>query len=133
MARYESKRFTAISNAPEAFTIDRLRNCELFYDLFLDHFRAKGFKVYPPTERLMVAIFDHPDNPRHPTPWYGATGPGHYFNAAFLFNDSMIVSAGDRLTMRYRVYVHDGIPNTDQLESAYQQYLSIATAIDESA
>jgi hypothetical protein len=78
-----------------------------------------------------IAIFDHPDNPRHPTPWYGATGPGHYFNAAFLFNESMSVPAGERLTLRYRVYVHDGIPNTDSIASAYQQYLSIATATDQ--
>jgi hypothetical protein len=60
MARYESRRFAAISNASEEFTVERLKNCELFYDQFLDHFRAKGFTVHQPRQRLMVAIFDHP-------------------------------------------------------------------------
>jgi len=60
MARYESRRFAAISNASETFTIERLRNCELFYDQFLEHFRTRGFAVHQPRERLMIAIFDHP-------------------------------------------------------------------------
>lgn len=73
-----------------------------------------------------VAIFDHPDNPRHPTPWYGATGAGHYFNAAFLFNEPMSVPGGDRLVFRYRVLVHDGIPDHVSLTRAYEQYLAQA-------
>jgi hypothetical protein len=70
-----------------------------------------------------IAMFDHPENPRHPTPWYGATGPGHYFNAAFLFNEPMNVSADDKLRFRYRVLVHDGMLETPQLASAYAQYI----------
>jgi hypothetical protein len=58
MARFDSKRFTAISNASDAFTTERLQNCELFYDLFLGHFRDKGFAVHRPTQRMMIAIFD---------------------------------------------------------------------------
>jgi hypothetical protein len=60
VARYDSRRFTAISNASETFTVERLRNCELFHDQFLDHFRARGFAVHPPRQRLMIAIFDQP-------------------------------------------------------------------------
>jgi hypothetical protein len=71
-----------------------------------------------------IAMFDHPENRRHPTPWYGATGLGHYFNAAFLFNEPMTVPADEKLVFRYRVLVHDGIPDTPQLQSAYEQYLS---------
>ena len=71
-----------------------------------------------------VAIFDHPDNPRHPTPWYGATGPGHYFNAAFLFHEPMRVAEGEALTFRYRVLVHDGIWDVPRLEAAYAVYRS---------
>src|SRR6476660_10135886 len=33
-----------------------------------------------------LAIFDHPQNDRHPTPWYGGTEKyQNYLNAAFLF------------------------------------------------
>lgn len=61
MARYNSKRFTALGNADEAFTIERLRNCELFYDLFFEHFRKRGFALAPPAGKLMLAIFDSPE------------------------------------------------------------------------
>ncbi len=60
MSRYDSKRFTALSNATEAFTVQRLRNCELLYDLFFRHFTAKGFGLRHPNYRLMVAAFDGP-------------------------------------------------------------------------
>jgi hypothetical protein len=58
MARFDSKRFTAISNADDTFSRDRLRFCEVFYDQFLRHFQEKGFVVTLPAERLMVAVFD---------------------------------------------------------------------------
>lgn len=57
-ARYESKHFTAWSNADAEFTATRLRNCEVMYDNFLAHFRRKGFTVRTPAARLMVALFD---------------------------------------------------------------------------
>jgi hypothetical protein len=71
-----------------------------------------------------VAIFDHPSNPRHPTPWYGGTGPGHYFNAAFLFNEPMQVMAGQVLKFRYRVLVHNGIWDRDPLHAAYERWVA---------
>jgi hypothetical protein len=60
LARYDSKRFTALSTAPEAFAVARLRNCEIFYNQFLDHFRDKGFQVHQPRQRLMLALFEGP-------------------------------------------------------------------------
>lgn len=66
-----------------------------------------------------IAIFDSPDNPRHPTPWYGTTGPGHYFNAAVLFHEPMHVAAGQDLTFRYRVLVHDQVWDVARLQTAY--------------
>jgi hypothetical protein len=70
-----------------------------------------------------AAIFDHPDNPRHPTPWYGATGPGHYFNAAFLFHEPMNVAKDETLTFRYRVLIHDHIWEKERLQAAYEEYI----------
>src|SRR5262249_56307768 len=52
------RHFTAISNADDEFTGQRLRDCETIYALFNDHFRRKGFAVQEPGARLMVAIFD---------------------------------------------------------------------------
>lgn len=70
-----------------------------------------------------VAIFDHPANPRHPTPWYGATGAGHYFNAAFLFHEPMRVASGEALAFRYRVLVHDELWELPRLQAAYDAYV----------
>lgn len=74
-----------------------------------------------------IAVFDHPENLRHPTPWYGGTGPGHYFNAAFLFNEPMQVVAREKLRFRYRALVHDGVPDVAALGHAYEQYLAETT------
>lgn len=71
-----------------------------------------------------VAIFDHPSNPRHPTPWYGSTGPGHYYNAAFLFHEPMKLSARQSLIQRYRVLVHDHVLSADQLNDLYSTYVT---------
>ena len=69
-----------------------------------------------------VAIFDHPANPRHPTPWYGTTGSGHYVNAAVLFHEPLRVATGEALRFRYRVLVHDGIWDVPRLQAAYDAY-----------
>jgi hypothetical protein len=59
-ARFDSEHFMALSNADDSFTELRLQNCELIYDLFYRHFRAKGFILHRPSHKLMVAIFDSP-------------------------------------------------------------------------
>jgi hypothetical protein len=58
MARYESRRFTALGNADPDFTASRLRDCERLYDSFFAHFGRKGFFLKAPPARLMVAVFD---------------------------------------------------------------------------
>lgn len=59
-ARYDSKRFIALSNAGEDFTARRLRECEVLYDHFYRHFRRKGFALHAPDHKLMLAVFDSP-------------------------------------------------------------------------
>ncbi len=61
MARFDCKRFCAYSNATEQFTALRLRQCEIFYDLFYNHFQKKGFAMHHPGGRLMMVVFDSPD------------------------------------------------------------------------
>jgi hypothetical protein len=60
MLRYQSVHFMALSNAEEPFSEMRLRDCELLYTLFWDHFRRRGFRLHAPQTKLMVAIFDSP-------------------------------------------------------------------------
>lgn len=70
-----------------------------------------------------IALFDHPENRRHPTPWYGGTGSGHYINAAFLFHEPMTLQAGESLRLRYRALIHDDLWEVERLQQAYNQYV----------
>ncbi len=59
--RYSSTHFVTLSNAEENFTEARIRECELLYVLFYDHFRRKGFPVQPPGAKLEALIYDSPE------------------------------------------------------------------------
>src|SRR5690606_33529217 len=76
-----------------------------------------------------VAILDHPDNPRHPTPWYASNraetygeGWANFCNAAFLWDDALTVAGSDTLVLRHRVLVHDGAWPSEQVDSAWQAW-----------
>ena len=79
-----------------------------------------------------VAILDHPANPRHPTYWharaYGlfAANP---FGLHDFYNDkskdgSLNVPAGQTITFRYRVVIHEGGLEAAHIPAIYQQYSS---------
>lgn len=78
-----------------------------------------------------VAILDHPDNPRYPTPWYGSTrvatygdeGWSNFLNAAFLFHEPLAVAAGDGLRIRHRVIVHDDRWTAEQVAAAHAAWV----------
>lgn len=77
-----------------------------------------------------VCLLDHPDNVRHPTPWYGNVanplyGDGlwtNFVNAAFLFHEPLDVQAGTPLTMRYRVVVHDGGATAEEIDGWWRAF-----------
>ncbi|MBC7782604.1 MAG: PmoA family protein [Burkholderiales bacterium] len=69
-----------------------------------------------------VATFDHPTNLRHPTPWYGGTGIGHYYCAAFLFHEPYKLAAGQNLTLKYRTLVHDNAIDVDRMNELYADW-----------
>lgn len=77
--------------------------------------------------RAGVAMLDHPDNPRHPTPWYaGGPGSGNFINAALLFHEPMALAAGESLSLRYRVLVHDDAWEVDRLAAEYDRWVGEA-------
>ncbi len=69
-----------------------------------------------------VTIFDHPDNLRHPSPWYVAKGMP-YFSPAVLFNKPYMLAAGKSLTLRYRILIHPGRADRDMLEGELKAFL----------
>ena len=70
-----------------------------------------------------ISVFDHPGNPRHPSPWYVAdTSPLIYFSPALLFNDPLELAAGRSLKLRYRILVHSRPVITEQIEAAWRSF-----------
>ncbi len=68
-------------------------------------------------QRVSLAMFDHPSNPRSPSPWYGKCINGYNFmNAAFLFHEPLQLGKGEALSFRYRILYRDGLWSPDELD-----------------
>ena len=69
-----------------------------------------------------IAVFDHPKNPDHPTPWftrdYGPFSP----NYGFFQEDPIVISADTPLHLRYRIYTHNGDVETGEVEKTWEAY-----------
>ena len=83
-------------------------------------------------KRVGIAIFDHPQNPRHPTWWhvrdYGlfAANPFGQHDFEKLADKSagnFIIPAGKSATFRYRFYLHTGDELQARVARAYEQYV----------
>lgn len=80
-----------------------------------------------------VAIFDHPDNPRHPTWWharkYGLLTANpfglHYFEEKPKGTGNLTIEKGSSLTLRYRLYFHLGDEKTAHVAQRYKDYAGI--------
>jgi putative heme-binding domain-containing protein len=66
-----------------------------------------------------VTIFDHPENPRAPTPWYVYGGHFRFLNPSPLYNGAISLKKGETLRLRYRVLVHKGLPEVELLKAEY--------------
>lgn len=91
-----------------------------------DYFAAHDGKTYG------VAIFDHPENPRHPT-WWMARDYGLFAANPFGRHDferlkdqphagDYTIPPGGSLTLRYRFYFHYGDEKTAEIAARYADY-----------
>jgi hypothetical protein len=95
--------------------------------------RARWVDYHGPIENriLGVAIFDHPQNPRHPTWWhvrdYGlfAANPFgiHDFEKKPAGTGDLVVPAGEKVTFRYRFCIHSGDEKEARIAERYQDYV----------
>lgn len=83
-------------------------------------------------EEVGIAIFDHPENLRHPTYWH-ARGYGLFaanpFGVRNFTHDrhkdgSFTIPSGASVTLRYRVLIHHGDHRQAGVPEAYRQYAS---------
>lgn len=84
-------------------------------------------------EKLGVAIFDHPANPKHPTYWH-ARGYGLFAANIFGVHDfthgkggdgSVTLDPGASLRFRYRVLIHPGDAESAGLAAQYRKYAGL--------
>ncbi len=77
-----------------------------------------------------VAIFDHPENLRHPT-WWHARDYGlfcanpfgvHHFEQKEQPEGAFSITAGGSLRLRYRFFLHKGTPEQAGVAKAYEAY-----------
>ena len=80
-------------------------------------------------ERLGVAIFDNPENPRHPTYWhardYGLFALDPFGRNAFdpsLPESQWKLPAGQKLRFQWRVVIHPGDAGSGHVAEMYKEY-----------
>ena len=74
---------------------------------------------------VTVAMFDHPDNPRHPATWFVMAKPFAYLSATMrLHEEPLTLQAGRPLTLRYGVALWDSRPETAQIEDLCRQWIT---------
>ena len=70
-----------------------------------------------------IAILDSPANLNSPTPWYAISDSTmHYFSPAVIQRGPFRLAAGDKLTLRYRVVVHQGRWSAERLRGAADSF-----------
>jgi len=72
-----------------------------------------------------VAILDHPENPRHPTPFFTMAVPEKPFafiGAAPCFEEPLAIVKGEPVGWKYRLVVFDGVLSSDTLDVEWEMF-----------
>ncbi len=84
-----------------------------------------------------VAIFDHPENPRHPT-WWHVRDYGLFAANPFGRHDferlpdkkagNLVIPEGNSVTFKYRIYFHAGDEKQAKVAERYEEYVRSSVA-----
>ncbi|MGE5608645.1 MAG: PmoA family protein [Bacillota bacterium] len=79
-------------------------------------------------KEVTVAMFDHPDNLRHPAYWFTMANPFAYLSATTnLWKEPLMLKSGQTLNLRYGVAVWDGTVDPQQIEKLYQRWVQLTS------
>jgi hypothetical protein len=75
---------------------------------------------------VTVAMFDHPLNPRHPATWFTMAEPFAFLSATqnLEAQPHELRSDDDTLSLRYGIAAWDGHVDRDEIEAAYERWIS---------
>jgi hypothetical protein len=72
---------------------------------------------------VTVAMFDHPNNTRHPATWFTMTEPFAYLSATMnLHVEPLKVVTGKPLVLKYAVVLWDGKVESDRINKLYKSW-----------
>jgi len=77
------------------------------------------------SKEFSIAVFDHPDNLRHPSPGFVIMDPKvpfGYFSPALLFNKPYTLPAGKSFSLKYRVLIQSGRAKKNLLEAEWKLF-----------
>ncbi len=75
---------------------------------------------------VTVAMFDHPENPRHPATWFTMAKPFAYLSATWRLHEEPLKLLRDgHLEFFYGVALWDGRPETEQIDNLYVQWVGM--------
>lgn len=74
---------------------------------------------------VTLAMFDHPNNERHPATWFTMDNPFAYLSATLnLHKEPLKIVSGKPLWVRYGVALWDGQVQPEQIDKLYNQWVS---------
>jgi hypothetical protein len=77
-------------------------------------------------EPITVAMFDAPQNPRHPATWFTMNQPFAYMTATLnLAEEKMTITRDQPLHARYGVAAWDGAVDKNAIQRVYEQWLAL--------
>ena len=71
-------------------------------------------------ETAGITLMDHPNNPKHPTPFH--VRDNGWMGVSPTFNGSITITRDQPLRLRYRLWVHPDVPKTEKLEEEWQRF-----------
>lgn len=67
-----------------------------------------------------IALLDHPQNPDHPTPFH--VREDGWMGACLTLNRELTIQPKEPLRLRYRLWVHAGVPNRGEVDKKWQAF-----------
>ena len=70
-----------------------------------------------------VALFDHPDNPNHPSVYH--VRDDGWMGASLTFAGPRTIEPGKPLRLRYGLYVHAGVPTAEAIGASWKAFAAL--------
>ena len=70
-----------------------------------------------------VSLFNHPSNPQNPTPYH--VRDDGWMLPCLNLESSIEVSEQKKLRLRYAIWVHDGLADAREIESAWKTFVDL--------